>query len=113
MTYAAGTNSPWGFRPERHINGSSWNGQTKIFRIASAYATSLYTGDPVTQNGNGTITIATAGANPIIGIFMGVKYIDASGNPQYSQYWPANTSRLLLQTYLSKPLNYFQMRHLV
>ncbi len=77
-------NRPAGFRPVKHLNGSAWNGQTEIYAIAAADATSIGVGDlvsivagsdagtpptgsvtPVVFPGAGQITrIATAGTVP-------------------------------------------------
>lgn len=86
MTY--GTNAPQGFQPVRKLDGSAWTGAANGYPIASAYATAIYTGDPVTLLSDGTIGIGVAGA-AILGIFQGVEYNDAQGNRQNSPYWPA------------------------
>lgn len=85
-----GTNAPQGLVPVRYLNGSPWNGATNQYNIASAYATSLFTGDPVTTLADGTIGIGVAGA-ACRGVFMGVKYIATNGTPIFSPYWPAST----------------------
>lgn len=73
-----GTAAPNGFRPSRHIDGMPWNGGFSPYLIASAYATSLFQGDPVTMLSDGTIGIATAGA-PMLGVFWGAKWTTAAG----------------------------------
>lgn len=45
-----------GFRPRRHINGSEWNGQTKMFLIPAADGTAVFRGDVVIGNGSSGAT---------------------------------------------------------
>jgi len=88
--YCNGQNAPRGLQPSQYNDGSIWNGQLTEYLIPSGYATSLFTFDPVSFANTGTIVIGTIGG-PIVGVFMGVKYVDATGTAQFSQYWPANT----------------------
>lgn len=88
---AYGVNAPFGLKPSVMNTGAPWNGQTNTYLIASGYATSLFTGDPVKQLNNGTIGIGVAGTG-IIGVFMGCQYVDSNGNYQFSPYWPASTT---------------------
>lgn len=89
MTY--NNNAPMGLVPVRKLDGSAWTGAINTYPIASAYGTSLFTGDPVAALADGTIGIGVAGA-PIRGVFQGVKYVDTLGNVQNSPYWPASTT---------------------
>jgi len=93
----ANTNSPFGFRPVK-LRGT--DPQYNIFApkgysIASAYGTSIFSGDPVKSSGTASadgrpgIVIGTNG--PIRGIFAGVTYTDANGDTQYRPYWLAAT----------------------
>ena len=41
------TSGSFGFRPVRHLSGAPWNGQTIRCRIAPAYGTALFIGDPI------------------------------------------------------------------
>jgi hypothetical protein len=91
MSYGNGINAPIGFQPSQYQDGSTWNGQTSTYAIASGYNTSIFRGDPVTVTNTGTIASGANAQNAIIGIFWGVKYIDSSGNPQYAPVWQANT----------------------
>jgi hypothetical protein len=58
--------------------------------IASAYGTSIFTGDPIAITG-GSIVRATAASANIAGIFKGVDYTTADGARHTSAYWPAGT----------------------
>lgn len=90
MTY--GTNAPLGLVPVAHADGSPWNGATNEYAITSAYATSIFLGDPVTTLADGSIGIGVAGS-AIRGIFMGCMYQLAS-QPLITNsfYWPASTA---------------------
>ena len=90
MSNGNGVNAPRGATPKIYLNGSSWSGQCRAYPIPSGYNTSVYYGQYVTTTG-GYLVAGTAGTNPLVGVFLGVNYIDANGNPQYSKYWPANT----------------------
>lgn len=77
--------APFGFTPVYHPTGLD-RGIRRT--IASGYGTAIYKGAMVTMNTNGTITLAAAAAD-FLGVFAGVEYVDPSGKPNYSPYWPA------------------------
>lgn len=77
--------APFGFRPAYGVNGQP---RAQQYTIAGAYGTAIYKGSMVTLNTNGTITIAAAAAD-FLGVFQGVEYVDATGKPTYSNFWPA------------------------
>lgn len=93
MSIGTQTNAPTGLRPYGNFTSSVDNGGIKRLRLASGYATSLYTGDLVTQAADGTIIQATIGG-PAIGVFWGCSYIDANGKPVDSPYWTGATVTL-------------------
>ena len=96
----ANANKPMGLSPVQYLNGSSWNGQARLYSIAYNYGTAIYIGDPVvpsgTADGNGImgITLATAGdANPVLGSVVGIgRYVDLIANPNNLNitYFPAS-----------------------
>lgn len=87
---AYGSNFPNGILPVRYISGAPWNDAYNEYQIASAYATSIFFGDPVTLGTGGQLAIGVAGS-AIIGIFYGCKYTDSTGTAKFSPYWPAST----------------------
>lgn len=87
--YGNGQNSPQGLLPSQYLSGAIWNGQTTDYQIPSGYGTALFRGDPVSFANTGTITVGTIGG-PIVGVFWGVKFLDATGTAQFQNYWPAN-----------------------
>lgn len=88
MSY--GVNAPQGFQPLKSGSAAVWNEQTTAYRIADAYATSLFKGDPVVT-ASGYVVIGTAGS-AVLGVFWGCKYINSIGTYIFSPYWPASTA---------------------
>jgi hypothetical protein len=72
-------NAPSGLSPVMYKNGSPWNGQARVYYIASTDVNAFAIGDPVALTGTGDakgvpgVTLATAGsANPVLGAVVGV-----------------------------------------
>lgn len=78
--------APFGFRPAYSAVGFD---RAKKYTITSGYGTQLLKGVPVALDTNGTIVQGVVGANDILGIFAGCEYIDATGKPNVSNFWPA------------------------
>jgi len=91
------TSAPFGFRPSFHNSGQI---RPKAYVIASGYAANIFSGDPVKLVDAGTIQLGTSDGTrsgtvdgiTLLGIFAGVEYLDASGKPTISPFWPASTS---------------------
>jgi hypothetical protein len=90
---------PYGLKPLNLYGGTPFAGATRQYRIASAYDTSIFYGDPVEMINSGTIiksAITTARAtvttSQIIGVFLGCSYVNAQGQTIFAQYFPANTT---------------------
>lgn len=92
MSY--GTNAPWGLRPRALLTGATFNNQTNQYQIASGYATSLFTGDPVQWANTGTVVVGTGGTagaqTTSLGVFAGCEYT-LNGVVVFSPYWPSGT----------------------
>lgn len=84
---------PYGFRPINLLGGQSNSGSTRMYKIASGYATGLFFGDTVMINTDGTL-IKFAGTTtatiPPVGVFMGVEYQNTQGLLHRNQ-WTAST----------------------
>lgn len=91
MSY--GVNAPTGLTPVATISGAPWTSGIQTFIIANPYATSLFTGDLVKPNNDGTIILGTTGA-AALGVFQGCYYLDQSSVIQNIKrlYYPANTT---------------------
>lgn len=85
----ANTNAAFGLKAVRHQGGGEL--RENAYSIASGYATAIYKGDPVQQTTDGSLILAEAGNVDNVGVFNGVRYVDAAGNPVFSPYWPAST----------------------
>ena len=82
--------APFGLKPVGHMTG----GDVRLheYSIASAYDTSIFSGDVVTMTGTGkNIAQAAAGETNNIGVFAGCRYVNAQGEQKFSKYWPADT----------------------
>jgi hypothetical protein len=91
------TSAPFGFRPSYHNSGQM---RPKAYTITSAYGTDIFAGDPVKLTDNGVIQLGTSDGTrsgtsdgiALLGIFAGVQYLDASGKPTISPFWPASAT---------------------
>lgn len=91
------TSAPFGFRPSYHNSGQM---RPKAYTIASTYAANIFSGDPVKLTDNGVIQLGTSDGTrsgttdgiTLLGIFAGCQYLDASGKPTISPFWPSGTT---------------------
>jgi hypothetical protein len=82
------TASPYGLIPVYHPSGTD---RAQAYTINPTYNTAIFKGDPVILNTNGTVTVGTAAAT-LLGSFAGCEYVDATGKPTYSNFYPASQS---------------------
>jgi hypothetical protein len=72
----------------------------KAYVIASTYAATIFSGDPVKLTDNGVIQLGTSDGTrsgtvdgiALLGIFAGCQYLDVSGKPTISPFWPGGTT---------------------
>ena len=91
------TSAPFGFRASFHNSGQM---RPKAYVIASTYAANIFSGDPVKLTDNGVIQLGTSDGTrtgttdgvSLLGIFAGVQYLDATGKPSISPFWPSGTT---------------------
>ena len=91
------TSAPFGFRPSYHNSGQM---RPKAYVIASTYAANIFSGDPVKLTDNGVIQLGTSDGTRSgttdgitrLGIFAGCQYLDASGKPTISPFWPSGAT---------------------
>ena len=91
------TSAPFGFRPSYHNSGQM---RPKAYTIASTYAANIFSGDPVKLTDNGVIQLGTSDGTrtgtvdgiSLLGIFAGCQYLDATGKPTISPFWPSGTT---------------------
>ena len=93
----ASTSAPFGFRPSFHNSGQI---RSKTYAIASGYAVSIFSGDPVKIVADGTIQLGTSDGTrsgttdgvKLLGIAGGVEFLDSTGKPSISPFWTGNTA---------------------
>lgn len=85
------TSAPFGFRAAYNPSGVI---RPRKYTIASGYATALYSGNPVMLEGTGGTITAGGTTGDLLGIFLGVEYVDSTGKPVVSNTWPASTTVL-------------------
>ena len=89
----ANTDTPFGFKPVKHLNGAPWNGKANVYYIPSTDNTAVFVGDAVKGAGSAdatgkypTVTQATAGA-AVIGVVIGF------GDNPYTMTHPDSPNR--------------------
>jgi hypothetical protein len=91
------TSAPFGFRASYHNSGQM---RPKAYVIASTYAANIFSGDPVKLTDAGVIQLGTSDGTrggttdgiSLLGIFAGCQYLDASGKPSISPFWPSGAT---------------------
>lgn len=89
----ANTNAPYGFMPIGRQDGAAWAPNQNSYKIANAYSTAIYKGDPILMLATGYVARGAAGntAGTIGGIFMGCRfYSTAMKSTIWSAYWPGS-----------------------
>lgn len=89
--------APFGFRASYHNSGQM---RPKAYTIASTYAANIFSGDPVKLTDNGVIQLGSSDGTrsgttdgiSLLGIFAGCQYLDASGKPTISPFWPSGAT---------------------
>ena len=79
----------FGFRPVQML-GAAYNGQgQQELTIASNETNSIFQGDPVVLNANGSISRGSSAGAELIGIFNGCFYTDpTTSKPTFSNHYP-------------------------
>ena len=89
--------APYGFQPINRIDGMPYAGATKLLPIQSGYNTAIFNGDIVTLASGGivksgvTSDSTTSAANYTFGVFVGVQYVNSSGQTVEAQYYPGTS----------------------
>ena len=81
----------YGFRPVKMLGGA-YNGQgQQEVSIASNETNSIFQGDPVVLNANGSISRGSSAGAELLGIFNGCFYTDpTTGKPTFSNHYPGS-----------------------
>jgi len=100
----ANTDTPFGFKPVKHLNGCCWNGQANVYYIPSTDNTATFKGDAVKSAGSADATgkyptvQATAGA-AVRGVIIGFgdnPYVMIQADSPLRAYRPAATAMYCL-----------------
>ena len=99
------TSAPYGFRPSFHNSGQM---RPKAYTITSAYAASIFSGDPVKLISDGTIQLGSSDGTrtgttdgiTLLGIFAGVEYLDSTGKPTIAPFWTGGTTGTSIVAYV-------------
>jgi len=92
----ANIDAAFGLRPYERL-GSNYNNQginaypLNFDGLTTGTTSKIWTGTPVIPLATGLIDIVGAvagGTVPLLGVFMGCKYIATDGTPTWSPYWP-------------------------
>ena len=88
------TSQAYGLIPVFHPSGQNRANKYNILNNSgTGYGTAIYKGDLVKVGTDGTVQIGDGSSN-CLGVFAGCEYIDATGKPCESAYWPASTALL-------------------
>jgi len=97
----ANSNTPFGFKPVKHLLGAPWNGKTRVYYVPATDGTALFKGDAVKSAGSAdttgkypTVTQATAAA-AIRGVVVGFgdnPYAMTHPDTPNRDYRPASTA---------------------
>ena len=81
--------APYGFKPINRIDGLPYAGAIQQIPVTSGQA--IYYGDTVKVVAGGTISRSGATTSgTIVGVFVGVQYVNAQGQTVQAQYVPAS-----------------------
>ena len=84
--------APYGFKPVNRIDGLPYAGAIQQIRISGSYNTAIYNGDTVKVVAGGSIELSGATTSgTIVGVFVGVQYVNSSGQTVQAQYYPGTT----------------------
>jgi hypothetical protein len=85
--------APYGLKPINLIGGQVFAGSTREYPIPYDYTTAIFYGDIVglTRGGIQRLSITTAGAQGLVGVFLGCSYTNpVTKQKTFSQYWPGS-----------------------
>lgn len=101
----ANLDTPFGFKPIKHLNGCCWNGQANVYYIPSTDNTAVFVGDAVKSAGSAdgtgkypTVTQATAGAavRGVVIAFSDSPFVMIHPDTPNRMYRPAATAMYCL-----------------
>lgn len=91
----ANSNSPFGLRPVRRIDGAAPNYQTNPYQISTANTNKIGCGDIVKFDGSnaGFIDVAAATDTPVLGVLSACEWYDTAFKQKiFSPWWTGTTT---------------------
>ena len=102
----ASTAKAYGLIPVYHPTGQN---RATQYTILSTYAANLFKGDLVKIHTDGTLNVGD-GTSAALGVFAGCEYIDSTGKPVVSNYWPTGTTATNIKAYVyDDPLTVYKV----
>ena len=101
--------SPFGLKPAFHPSGII---RQQLATIPSAFPTDIFQFSPVRwDDATGTLEPAPAGAQQILGSFMGVEFTGTDGRRRVSNRWEANTvATEIVAYYVGDPFMVYEIQ---
>lgn len=90
----ANTNAPYGFLHDETVGGGAPTFAQQAYPIATDYTSTMFYGDPVTQDTSGNLVRGTTNGL-IIGVFVGCYYTPSAPNGSnlaFSRMWPGSAA---------------------
>ena len=88
--------APYGFLALNSVDGKPYAGAIRQYPITAAYGTAIYYGDVVKLVSGGTIEKSgvtnDSSTEPTLGVFVGVQYVNSSGQTVQAQYYPTGVT---------------------
>jgi hypothetical protein len=85
--------APYGLKPINRIDGLPYAGAFRQIPVAAGFGTAIFNGDTVKIDTDGyLIKSTTTNSGTIVGVCMGVQYVNSSGQTVQAQYIPASIS---------------------
>ena len=120
----ATTQTPYGLRPVKRVDGMPYAGATSTYLIDPAgFSTNIFFGSVVYINASGYINVVTGtgadattndwptGSTSVsggLGVFVGCNFVNAQGQLIFSQYYPSGTTGVVQALVVDDPMVLFQ-----
>ena len=92
---------PYGLIPINLIGGQVFAGATRQIPIGTGETTAIFFGDVVNLNADGNLTkVATTDSGSVVGVFLGVSYVDPTFGLTFRQYYPGALTNSTITAYV-------------
>jgi hypothetical protein len=83
--------TPYGFEPINRFDGIPYAGATLQYPISGSYNTAIYNGASVKLDGGNIVLSGATTSGTILGVFVGVQYVNSQGQTVQAQYYPGTS----------------------